>query len=157
MATILSLYRFSRNPLSKSCLLPSVAIKNEKNDSSIVDRSIVRSIDRSIDRTKKPIFKFQISIGQGWGTAVPLRPSEPSRPSPGQLKFEICVRAIDRPIDRSNDRSIDDRRFVFLSFSATDGNSFQGLTQLGMVKIWMSTLFGALVKPAVRYVHKSNA
>ena len=40
-------------------------------------------------RTKILIFKFQISIGQGWGTAVPLRPSEPSRPSPGQLKFEI--------------------------------------------------------------------
>ena len=40
-------------------------------------------------RTKILIFKFQISIGQGWGTAVPSRPSEPSRPSPGQLKFEI--------------------------------------------------------------------
>ena len=34
-------------------------------------------------------FKFQISIGQGWGPSVPFRPSEPSRPSPGQLKFEI--------------------------------------------------------------------
>ena len=56
------------------------------------------------------IFKFQISIGQGWGVAVPSRPSEPSRPSPGQLKFEICVRTIDRPIDRLNDRSIDDRQ-----------------------------------------------
>ena len=27
-------------------------------------------------------FKFQISIGQGWGTVVPFCPSEPSRPSP---------------------------------------------------------------------------
>ena len=34
-------------------------------------------------------FKFQISIGQGWGPSEPFRPSEPSRPSPGQLKFEI--------------------------------------------------------------------
>ena len=61
--------------------------------------------------------QFQISIGQDWGTAVPLRPSEPSRPSPGQLRYEICVRAIDPPIDRS----IDDRRIDLLVFFATDG------------------------------------
>ena len=43
------------------------------------------------------ILKFQISIGQGWGTAVADRRSDPSGPtavprpcpSPGQLKFEI--------------------------------------------------------------------
>ena len=33
---------------------------------------------------------------------------------------DICVRTIDRPIDRSNDRSIDDRRFFFSFFFATD-------------------------------------
>ena len=66
-------------------------------------------------RTKILISKFQISIGQGWGTAVPLLPSEPSRPSPGQLKLEICVRAIDRTSDRSIDQrsTIDELPFSF--------------------------------------------
>ena len=43
-------------------------------------------------RTTPPkILKFQISIGQGWGPSVAFRPSVPSPPSPGQLKFEILT------------------------------------------------------------------
>ena len=64
--------------------LPPLTKKNEKNDSSIVDRSIIRSVDRS--HTKR---NFQISIGRGWDGTVWTDGMERWSPSPGQLKFEI--------------------------------------------------------------------
>ena len=41
-------------------ILPSVAKKNEKNDESIIDQSIVRSIVRSVDGSTAN-FKFQLA------------------------------------------------------------------------------------------------
>ena len=71
---------------------------------SIRRSSIDRSFDRSIGRSNAN-FKFEISIGQGWGPSEPFRPSEPSRPSPGQFKFEILTNKIGKKTERNENES----------------------------------------------------
>ena len=72
--------------------------KKEKNDSSIV-----RSIHRSINRTKKLVFKFQISIGQGWGGKT------------NRFNVTVC--------GKKNEKNDDAATSFSLFFFATDGRS----------------------------------